>query len=75
MRNHADEILNIINKYNDVFEKEYVKPIKPRKKDIYKSLDNSKEIRHIYNIEVDKNYRVLKLEHKYKNELYIYFYI
>ena len=62
MKAHADEILNIINKYNDVLEKEYTKPIKPRKKDIQKILDKSKEIRHVYNIEEDENYRVLKLE-------------
>ena len=69
MKAHADEILHIINKCNDVLEKEYVKPIKPTKKDIYNFFDKSEEIRRIYNIEVDENYRVLKLENKYKNEL------
>ena len=56
-------------------EKEYGKPIKPRKKDIYENFDKSKEILKIYNIEVDEDYRVLKLENTYKNELTGFLYL
>ena len=61
-----DEILNKINKHKLLLDKEHDVLQKPN---IYSSLDKTDEIKQIYDIEVDEEYRVLKLENKYKNLL------
>ena len=65
----SDEILNIIRKNKELLkDKEYVKHPLPEV-NIYKSLDKMKEVSKIYKMNVDTNYKILKLKHKYKKEL------
>ena len=67
-----DVILKKINKHKLILDNEYVKLQKPN---IYNSLDKTDEIKQIYDIEVDEEYRVLKLENKHKNELNGFIYL
>ena len=65
----SDAILKIIDDNKELLNKQYIKPMKQPNINIYNSLDKSDEITKIYNIKIDTNYRILKLELLFKQEL------
>lgn len=75
MKTHAEEILKIIDKNKDILEKEYYKPDKPKKINIYESLDKTKEIKHIYKMKIDSIYTALKYEEIHKEYLEGFLYL
>ena len=65
---NSDDILKIIDKYEDIINKEYVKP-KRVSFNIFDSFDKTKELTKMYNYKPNTNKRLSKIYFNYQNEL------
>ena len=65
---NSDDILKIIDKYEDIINKEYVKP-KRVSFNIFDSFDKTKELTKMYNYKPNTNKRLSKIYFNYPNEL------
>ena len=65
---NSDDILKIIDKYEDIINKEYVKP-KRVSFNIFDIFDKTKELTKMYNYKPNTNKRLSKIYFNYQNEL------